>query len=53
MVLPCSCSHKFQDSEYGKGQRVHNSCVKGYRCTVCGNITGAGLQAKEEKKETK
>lgn len=24
-LLPCSCSHRFQDEEYGKGQRVHNA----------------------------
>lgn len=34
-ILPCICKHKFQDKRYGKGMRVHNKKVKGYRCTVC------------------
>jgi hypothetical protein len=41
MILTCTCEHKFQDKEHGKGKRVHNLmvAVKGqppkYRCTVC------------------
>ena len=35
-VMFCSCTHKFQDSQYGKNLRVHNLGPKGYRCTVCG-----------------
>jgi hypothetical protein len=38
------CKHKFQDTQYGKHVRVHNSLHKdnrivvvGWRCTVCGN----------------
>ncbi len=41
-IRPCSCPHEFQDKEYGRGMRLHNTC-KGtaagsiaYRCTVCG-----------------
>lgn len=37
----CTCKHEFQDSMYGKGIRLFNSCgdskITGYRCTVCGN----------------
>jgi hypothetical protein len=29
--------HKFQDRVYGKDNRIHNSRLKGYRCTVCLN----------------
>lgn len=50
MNLQCTCKHEYQDKEYGKGNRVHNSCAKGYRCTVCGDIKGLG-QKKEEKKD--
>ena len=34
-IAPCTCAHEFQDRTYGRGQRVHNRTVKGYRCTVC------------------
>jgi len=34
-VLPCTCKHPFQDSAYGRGQRLHNRFAKGWRCTVC------------------
>lgn len=37
-VLKCNCESKFQDEKYGKGKRVHNKSVKGYRCTVCANV---------------
>lgn len=45
-VMGCSCQHAFQDSQYGKGQRVHNSIkvaqgqAARWRCTVCGNVKG-------------
>jgi hypothetical protein len=37
----CTCTHEFQDKQYGNKQRVHNECnnskeTKEYRCTVCG-----------------
>lgn len=37
VVAPCKCTHKFQDSIYGAGRRLHNLCAKGLkrRCTVC------------------
>ena len=35
-VLKCHCASDFQDKKYGKGKRLHNATVKGYRCTVCG-----------------
>lgn len=39
-VRPCSCSHEFQDKEYGKGLRVHTqggtATSPKFRCTVCG-----------------
>jgi hypothetical protein len=40
-ILKCSCIHKFQDSIYGSGMRVHNfglhahNKTPGFRCTVC------------------
>lgn len=34
-IISCTCKHTFQDKEYGKGNRVGNSCNAGYRCTVC------------------
>ena len=37
-VISCKCANTFQDGKYGLGQRVHNYCEKGLRCTVCGNI---------------
>lgn len=45
--LKCTCKHKFQDKEYGKGIRLHNSCgVNGekWRCTVCGDIKDKGVK---------
>ena len=50
MILPCSCKHEYQDKEYEKGHRVHNSCVKGYRCTVCGEVKGSGQKEQKEEK---
>lgn len=37
-VLKCNCESEFQDSTYGKGNRLHNSCSDGksWRCTTCG-----------------
>jgi uncharacterized Zn finger protein len=44
MILPCTCSHEYQDLHYGPSQRVHNRCIKdrknSYRCTVCGTVKG-------------
>lgn len=39
-TFQCNCPHEYQDSLYGKGERIHNptsgkdSTVR--RCTVCG-----------------
>lgn len=44
MLLPCKCSHEYQDKTYGKGVRVHNKALKGFnsgigwRCTVCKDV---------------
>lgn len=35
-ILKCSCEHKFQDSRYGKGNRLHTIGTKSNSCTVCG-----------------
>lgn len=32
-----SAAAKYQDSKYGKGNRVFNKTQKGFKCTVCGN----------------
>lgn len=37
-ILPCHCKHEYQDKQYGKDLRVHNSVNKKinvWRCTVC------------------
>lgn len=36
-IKPCSCEHAWQDKQYGKGLRVKNQCLAGWRCTVCLN----------------
>jgi hypothetical protein len=36
-IMPCTCSHAYQDSLHGKGKRVHNPNKNGFRCTVCGS----------------
>jgi hypothetical protein len=35
-IKKCECKHDYQDKKYGKGNRVMNSTVDGWRCTVCG-----------------
>lgn len=41
---PCTCTHEWQDKEYGKGKRVMNSTAKqdkdfmDVRCTVCSKV---------------
>ena len=46
-VMKCYCESKFQDKEYGKGNRVYNEVAKdgNYRCTVCGKSQSGGLTA--------
>jgi len=52
MILPCTCKHDYQDREHGRNMRVHNPCNYGYRCSVCGHETRAGVNnPNEEKKE--
>ena len=34
-IIKCKCHFPFQDEKYGKGNRLHNACLKGWRCTVC------------------
>ena len=36
-VMICACNNEYQDSTYGKHNRVHNQTKNGWRCTVCGN----------------
>jgi hypothetical protein len=38
-VSSCTCSHVFQDTEYGRERRVFNTMKSGKsRCTVCGAV---------------
>jgi hypothetical protein len=42
-IMPCTCTHSFQDERYGRSMRVHSLMVKegkqrGWRCTVCGAV---------------
>lgn len=50
-ILPCSCQHLFQDSEYGKGKRLMTRTkqasgekVSEWRCTVCGTVKKNQIQ---------
>lgn len=54
MISKCDCKHDYQDSVYGKNNRVHNQSgkVTEIHCTVCGKTN----RMKEEiiiKKENK
>jgi hypothetical protein len=43
-ILPCRCTHQFQDREYGLGNRVHNSGdhqPNRWRCSVCKDVKTA------------
>ena len=42
IIKPCKCEHEFQDRKYGRNQRVHNTCNKGARCSVCGDTKDGG-----------
>jgi hypothetical protein len=36
-ILPCTCEHVYQDSKYGKYNRIFNPRKDNkYACTVCG-----------------
>lgn len=34
-IKKCLCESPYQDKRYGKGKRLFNETVAGYRCTVC------------------
>ena len=40
-ILSCTCTHAFQDQNYGKGKRLHNKVKQTdktnrlWRCTIC------------------
>lgn len=39
-VMKCTgknCQSNYQDTIYGKGNRLFNPTDDGYRCTICGN----------------
>ena len=44
-VMKCYCESKFQDKEYGKGNRVYNETAKdgNCKCTVCGKTQSGGF----------
>ena len=48
MIATCDCNHPGQDELHGKGKRVFNPCVKGYRCTVC-----KAVKEKKQQEDTK
>jgi len=44
-IKECKCENAYQDSQYGKGKRVHNKAGSAgkapiARCTVCGSEKG-------------
>jgi len=48
-IKKCYCEHAYQDAKYGKGMRVCNKRVNGYRCTVCGkDITDLATPGKRK-----
>ncbi len=54
MVSSCSCQHPYQDSLYGRGNRVFNMMKSpaSYRCTVCSKTKTVAV-TKENKVEKK
>ena len=41
IITNCVCENKYQDSQYGKGIRVHNVSGKEedkHTCTLCGRV---------------
>lgn len=47
-ILKCNCESKFQDQEYGQGNRLFNLRDQKKHpgeavCTVCGNKTSMGM----------
>ena len=51
MIMKCNKCEKneYQDSKYGINNRVFNKSVKGWRCTICGNIIGTGNETNKKK----
>lgn len=51
-VMPCGCSHSYQDQKYGRQMRFHNPFKGGFRCTVCAHevIEDKPKQAEKKKK---
>lgn len=46
-IRQCTCSHPFQDTEYGYGMRLHTwgprrDAGGSYMCTVCGQTRKPG-----------
>jgi len=41
VIKQCKCENTFQDSQYGKGNRVFNEGEKDDKCTVCGAKSGS------------
>ncbi len=59
-VLPCSCQHQFQDSEYGQGMRLmgrtkqsEGEKLHSWRCTVCTKIHESSVPKSDVKEEKK
>lgn len=53
-IMQCTCRNEYQDTVYGKGNRVHNYAMKpkSWRCTVCGQVQ-QGSKKKEDTKDLK
>jgi len=54
-IRACRCSSDYQDTKYGKGQRVHTlgGTAQSPRetCTVCGNKVAAASVPRKKKEE--
>ena len=53
MISQCTCKSEYQDSKYGKGNRIYNPIKKGGRCTICLKetmINTSNIEIKVEKK---
>jgi hypothetical protein len=53
-ILPCNCSHDYQDEKYGRGKRVHNPTMNGqFRCTICSSVKGTAKAVETTKAKKK
>lgn len=54
-IMQCDCKSDFQDSKYGKQNRVFVFALKAsnHRCTVCGELKRSQVMKKEEKVKKK